>query len=137
MEQAARTQRGEMAATISRQGVQILREYTGRGPTKAKTVINHEMVAIILADTLTKGEQRLVELGQKEHVRETRRRYQFAMEDELVALVENVTGRKVIAFLSDNHFDPDIAIESFVLEPEDAGAGDGDALADNDPSIAG
>src|SRR3989442_1612796 len=28
-----------------------------------------------------------------------------------------VTRRKVIAFLSDNHIDPDIAVESFILEP--------------------
>ena len=137
MEQAARTQRGEMAATISRKAVQILREYTGRGPTKAKTVINHELVAIVLADTLTKGESRLVELGQEEHVRETRRRYQFAMQDDLVGLVEGETGRKVIAFLSDNHFDPDIAVESFVLEPHDVTVGDDDRVVGDESSLAG
>jgi uncharacterized protein YbcI len=38
------------------------------------------------------------------------------MRDDLVALVEEVTGSTVIAFLSDNHIDPDIGVESFVLE---------------------
>lgn len=118
MEQAARTQRGETASAISRQAVQILRDYTGRGPTKARTFINHELVAIVLADTLTKGESRLVELGEAEHVLATRRQYQRAMQEELTSLVETATGRKVIAFLSDNHLDPDIGVEMFVLEPQ-------------------
>jgi uncharacterized protein YbcI len=47
-----------------------------------------------------------------------RKAYQDTMRDDLVTGVEEITGRTVIAFLSDNHIDPDIAIESFVLEPE-------------------
>ena len=50
---------------------------------------------------------------------ETRRAYQDAMRDELSAGVEDITGRKVIAFLSANHLEPDIAIESFMLAPAD------------------
>ena len=45
-----------------------------------------------------------------------RRTYQETMRDDFVALVEDVVGRKVIAFLSDHHIDPDIAVEMFVLE---------------------
>jgi hypothetical protein len=37
---------------------------------------------------------------------------------DAVAVVEGVTGRSVTAFMSDNHIDPDIAVETFVLEPE-------------------
>jgi hypothetical protein len=48
---------------------------------------------------------------------ETRRAFQRTMSDDLVAAVEEHSGRKVRAFLSDNHIDPDIAVESFVLEP--------------------
>jgi len=116
METKEATPRGVLAADISRQAVQILRDYTGRGPTKARTLITDELTAIIVADALTKGEQRLVELGKGDHVIRTRREYQGAMQEELVGLVESVTGRKVIAFLSDNHFDPDIGIEAFVME---------------------
>lgn len=122
MTETAATPRGEIAATISRESVRILREYTGRAPTKARTVINDELVAITMADTLTKGEVKLVELGKGDRVRATRREYQDAMRDDLVALVEGELGRNVIAFLSDNHFDPDIGVEVFVLERED-GAG--------------
>ena len=42
-----------------------------------------------------------------------------ASDAELVAGVEEITGRKVEAFLSDNHLDPDVAVETFVLARED------------------
>ena len=115
-----------VSADISRGAVQLIREYTGRGPTKARTIINHEMVAIVLADTLTKGERSLVARGREDHVLETRRSYQSVMRDDLIALVETNTGRKVQAMLSDNHIDPDIAVEFFVLEAAGQdGASDG------------
>jgi len=127
MQETATTRRGEIAAQISREAVQVLRDYTGRGPTKARTVINSELVAVTFADSLTKGEARLVELGKGDHVLETRREYQRAMEAELVALVERALGQRVIAFLSDNHLDPDIGVEAFVLEPRhEPGESDGD-----------
>ena len=120
---------GELNATISREAVKILRDYTGRGPTKARTVINSELVAITFADTLTKGETKLVELGKGQHVLHTRREYQGAMREDLVALIESMLGRKVIAFLSDNHLDPDIGIEAFVMERQEDGADEAEAAA--------
>jgi uncharacterized protein YbcI len=71
----------------------------------------------VLRDTLTKGELSLVADDRTQLVLDMRKAYQNTMADDLVAGVEEITGRKVIAFLSDNHIDPDIAIESFVLEP--------------------
>jgi hypothetical protein len=53
-----------------------------------------------------------------------RREFQRVMEDELVAMVEAETGRKVRAFMSDNHVSPDVAVEVFLLEPLDPGNGD-------------
>jgi hypothetical protein len=40
------------------------------------------------------------------------------MYDDAVAIVESALDRKVIAFMSDNHAEPDIAAELFVLERE-------------------
>jgi uncharacterized protein YbcI len=106
-----------VSADISRGAVQILREYTGRGPTKARTVINHDYIAIVLEDTMTKGERSLAATGKEEHVLETRRQYQRVMANDLTQLVEGCSGRKVAAMLSDNHIDPDVAVEFFVLAP--------------------
>jgi uncharacterized protein YbcI len=108
---------GTVAEDISRRAVQVLREFTGRGPTKARTVISLDTVAIVLADTLTKGERSLVAMGRQEHVLDTRRNYQQLMREALVGLVEEESGRTVDAFFSDNHIDPDYAVEFFLLEP--------------------
>src|SRR3954453_10677816 len=111
------TGRGEMSAQISTGAVRLLSEYTGRGPTKAHTILNRDSVVIVLRDTLTKGERRLVAGGKQDEVQRTRYAYQQGMGDELTALVEEAVERKVIAFLSANHFDPDVAVEFFLLEP--------------------
>ena len=106
------------AAMISTATVQLLHEYTGRGPTKAKTIINDDVVTVMLADTLTKGERKLVETGSSDRVIRLRHDFQLAMRDDLVAIVEGQLERKVIAFMSQNHIDPDLAVEVFVLEPD-------------------
>jgi uncharacterized protein YbcI len=108
------------AAMISTSSVQLLHEYTGRGPTKAKTLINEDLVTVILADTLTKGEQRLVDEGLHDRVIQLRHDFQMVMREDLVDIVERNLDRKVIAFMSQNHIDPDLAVESFVLDPEGA-----------------
>jgi len=105
-------------AEISRSAVQLLRDYTGRGPTRARTTINHESVMIVLGDTLTKGERKLAENGKADRVLAVRHDFQMVMRGELVAIVERTLERKVIAFMSDNHVDPDLAVEIFILEPE-------------------
>jgi uncharacterized protein YbcI len=108
---------GSPNAEISRSAVQLLREYTGRGPTRARTTINGDSVMIVLGDILTKGERKLAENGKAERVLAVRHDFQLVMRDELVALVERTIDRKVIAFMSDNHLDPDLAVEVFILEP--------------------
>jgi uncharacterized protein YbcI len=101
---------------INNGAVRILRQYTGRGPTKARSVIDHDSVTIVLQDTLAPGERRLVEGGRADLVLSMRHEYQLVMRDELVKVVEDALDRKVVAFMSDNHIDPDMAVEVFVLE---------------------
>ena len=70
----------------------------------------------MLQDTLT-GERSLVRDGRAALVLSTRKAYQETMRDDMVEGVEKIMGRKVLAFLSDNHMEPDVAVESFVLFP--------------------
>jgi uncharacterized protein YbcI len=112
---AAEPSRGSASSLISNAIVRLMSEYTGRGPTRARTFINDGLVTVVLRDTLTKGEQSLVGDGKGDLVLETRKAFQDAMRTELIRAVEEVVGRKVVAFLSANHLDPDVAIESFVL----------------------
>ena len=112
-----RNQREGPGPMISTAAVQLLHEYTGRGPTKAKTLINDDVVTVLLADTLTKGERKLVESGRSDRVLQLRHDYQLTMREDLIAIVERQLDREVIAFMSQNHIDPDLAVEVFVLDP--------------------
>lgn len=116
--QQATSSPGSVSAAISNLTVRLLSEYTGRGPTQARTYINENLISVVLQDSLTKGEQSLVAQGETGLVLENRKAYQRAMKLELISGVESLSGRRVVAFLSENHIDPDYAIESFVLAPE-------------------
>jgi uncharacterized protein YbcI len=96
--------------------VKLLRENTGRGPTKARTTIRDNVVVVMLEQALTKGEQNLVRKGREDKVIEIRHEFQEAMREECVSEIGQLTGRKVIAFMSANHIEPDIAAEIFVLD---------------------
>jgi uncharacterized protein YbcI len=112
----ARSSGSSLQLALSNAIVGFLREYTGRGPTKARTSIRDNVVVVMLEQTLTKGEQVLVGKGRQEQVLALRREYQEAMRDESSAKVAELTGRKVIAFMSANHVDPDLAAEIYVLD---------------------
>jgi uncharacterized protein YbcI len=117
MSAETRLDEGELTSRISNAVVQALARTTGRGPTKAKTTLGTNGVFVVLEDTLTRGEQTLAAAGEGEAVLELRRRWQSVMEAEVSREIEVLTGRKVIGFMSDNHIDPDLAVEVFVLEP--------------------
>jgi uncharacterized protein YbcI len=112
----ARNEDQRRSTEISNAVVQVFREYLGRGPTKARTFISDDMITVVCRDTMTKAERRLHERGEIDTVRHIRRKYQDAMREDLIAVVEGLTGRKVTAFLSDNHMDPDIAVEVFMTD---------------------
>jgi uncharacterized protein YbcI len=107
----------QLAATISTTVVQALARTTGRGPTKARTTLGDNGVFVVLQDSLTPGEQTLADAGEGAAVLDLRRRWQQIMKDDISREIEELTGRKVIGFMSDNNIDPDLAVEVFVLEP--------------------
>jgi uncharacterized protein YbcI len=127
---------GELNAAIARAVVGIHRHHVGRGPTKAQVFFRHNVVVTILGDVLTRAEQTLVANGEHDTVLELREQLHEAMRPELVAAVERLSGRAVIAFMSDAHLDPDMAVEVFVMDRAVAGGaaeapepGEGDAPA--------
>jgi uncharacterized protein YbcI len=107
---------GALQAAISNVIVGLLRDYTGRGPTRARTTIRDNIVLVMLEQTLTKGEQSLVSKGRVEKVLEIRHEFQEAMREESSARVGELTGCAVIAMLSANHIDPDLGAEIYVLD---------------------
>jgi uncharacterized protein YbcI len=106
-----------MLAEISTGLVQLHSRYYGKGPTKAKTHFVDDTVVCILRGGFTTVERTLLDTGEVESVYQMRRSFQQAMEEEFGRIVEGATGRKVIAYMSSIHVDPDLAVELFVLEP--------------------
>lgn len=115
---AGQRKTGSLTVQVSNATVQVYRTYTGRGPTKARTMIDHNLVVVELRETLTAGERNLVAAGQQDAVIEIRRAYQRLVHQPLVDAVQELVGREVVALLSDIHVDLDIAVEVFVLAPE-------------------
>lgn len=109
---------GSMSAAISNAVVHLLHEYTGRGPTGARTTIGPDSIVVTLRDSLTKAERTLACSGQALEVLAMRRAFQDTMREDLINAVQTLTGRSVEAFLSDNLHDPDVAVEVFLMSPD-------------------
>jgi uncharacterized protein YbcI len=98
--------------------LRLHREHYGRGARSARTVYQGNFLVVFLEDIYTPVERTLISAGRLATVRETRSEFQLAMREPFSAAIEEVTGRKVIQFMSQVAFDPDMAAEIFVLEPE-------------------
>src|SRR5207245_2953133 len=75
-----------MSSAISTAVVALLGEYTGRGPTKARTHINEDLIIVVLYDMLTAEERDIVRSGGVDLVLATRKAFQKAMKPELIAI---------------------------------------------------
>ena len=108
---------GAVNIALSNAIVRLHRDYLGRGPTRTRTSIRDDVVVVVMHDTLTKAERSLAEDGKRDEVLFTRSSLQSTMRNDMVAAVEQILSRRVVAFLSSNHIDPDLACEVFVLAP--------------------
>jgi uncharacterized protein YbcI len=107
---------GELNAAVTREIVKIHTAAIGRGPKKSYSFHNGDALVTVLLEVLTRAEQTLIAHGEGDSVRDARRLSQRAMADQMVAAVERLTGRRVVAFMADNHLDPDMAVEVFILD---------------------
>ena len=112
---------GALAASISNAIVGLLHDYTGRGQVRARTTIDENLVVCVLGATLTKAEQQLVDAGREKVVLRGRRAIQDTFAEEAIRTVEGLMNREVAAFMSNNHIEPDLAVEIFILAPVAAG----------------
>jgi uncharacterized protein YbcI len=108
---------GDVTSAISDAMASLVSRHTGRGATSSWTTFNRDLIVCVMADALTKGEKSLVYHGRPEAVLRIRRAYQETMAREATGIVEELSGRRVTAFMSNNHIDPDLAVEIFILEP--------------------
>jgi uncharacterized protein YbcI len=105
------------AAQISNRMVRLMANYVGRGPTKARTTLNTNIVLVVFAETMTRAEQNLAAVGQGDSVRSMRETLQRSMREEAVAAVEEIVGRRVVAYMGGVDTDANVASLVFTFEP--------------------
>lgn len=115
-------QTGRINAALANEIGAYVAEFAGRGATRSRAFIDHDIVVCLLEDNQTKGERNLVAAGKAELVRLQRDALQRAMEPDLIAIVQRVTGRTVKTFLGGTSTHADSSVKVFVLEPEPAPA---------------
>jgi len=115
-------------AEITRGLAQLHTEYYGQGPTKARSYRVNDTVVCFLEGGFTTVERTLIDDGKADAVHEIRRSFQSTMETPFRAVVERAIGLKVIAYMSQIHTNPDLAVEFFMLEPR----ADGEVAKDDD-----
>lgn len=98
--------------------VRLYKELFGRGPTKARSnYAGPDTLVATIENSLTPAERSMVDMGEEQRVREIRTFFQHASEGEFRSEVEQITGRKVRAFVSGTDTANDVSAEIFYLEP--------------------
>ena len=116
---AERTEAGSQRANISRRIVGLHKEFYGKGPTKAKTYFHDDLVVILMRGGFTRVEETLHREGHGDSVMQQRADFQNVMSERFKQVIEEETGRTVVAVMSGNHQHPDLIGEMFVLEAAD------------------
>jgi uncharacterized protein YbcI len=110
--------RGQLRKDISNAMVGLKKQLYGKGPVKAKTFINDNIVFVVLEGGLTKNEETLLAAGEDNLVRQYRLRFQEVVAKTGHETIERITGCKVLTYHSQIVFNPDRAFEIFVLDRE-------------------
>jgi uncharacterized protein YbcI len=109
----------EMLGAVTQAMVAFHQRYHHRKPVTAKTLmLGDDLLACVLGGVYTDVEKTMIEIQHKTIVQQTRNEFQNAMQDKFINAVERLTGRNVLAFVSNHHVGPDIEIELFLLTPD-------------------
>jgi uncharacterized protein YbcI len=108
----------ELLDAVTAEMVVFHERYHHRIPVTAKTLLlGDEVLVCVLAGIYSDVEKTMIELQRGTLVQEVRSAFQVAMQGRFIATVERLSGREVLAFVSDQHVGPDIEIELFMLKP--------------------
>jgi uncharacterized protein YbcI len=98
--------------------VALHQHYYHRKPVAANTtLLGGDLLACVLGGVYTDVEKTMIELERTTIVQETRSAFQNAMQHKFIAAIERLSGRSVLAFISNHHVGPDMEIELFLLQP--------------------
>jgi uncharacterized protein YbcI len=109
----------ELLAAVTDAMVALHERYYHRAPVSAKTqMLGGEVLICVMGGVYTDVEKTMIELQRTTIVQETRSAFQNAMQQKFISVVEGLSGRRVLAFISNHHVGPDMEIELFLLQPE-------------------
>ncbi|HEX2703052.1 MAG TPA: Na-translocating system protein MpsC family protein [Solirubrobacteraceae bacterium] len=110
----------ELLEAVTDAMIALHQRYHHRAPVTAKTLLlGDELLACVLGGVYTDVEKTMIELQRSPIVQETRSTFQNAMQHMFIAAVERLSGRDVLAFISNHHVGPDIEVELFILKPQE------------------
>jgi uncharacterized protein YbcI len=113
----------ELLEAVTDAMVALHERYHHRRPVTAKTrMLGDDLLICVLGGVYTDVEKTMIELQRSTIVQETRSAFQNAMQRRFIDHVERLSGRSVLAFVSNHHVGPDIEIEIFMLTPPASGA---------------
>jgi uncharacterized protein YbcI len=108
----------ELLDAVTAEMVVFHERYHHRIPVTAKTLLlGDEVLVCVLAGIYSDVEKTMIEVQRGTLVQQVRSAFQVAMQSKFIATVERLSGREVLAFISDQHVGPDIEIELFMLKP--------------------
>jgi uncharacterized protein YbcI len=117
--QSKPSRHGEVLTEISDGMVALLKEFYGRGPTRAKSYYEDDLVVCVLRGGFSRVEETLLAGGRGQAVIQQRMEFQEVMRQRFATVIEDATGKRVIGFMSGNQQDPDLMCEVFILAPTD------------------
>ncbi|MDW5598320.1 DUF2294 domain-containing protein [Conexibacter stalactiti] len=116
IEENTQARGAELLSQISNEMVRVMKEYFGRGPTRAKSYMLDDLLVVVMRDGMTTAERTMLEFGRSDVVRHFRQEFQNEMTDRLVGAVEKLTGRKVVTYQSQVLFEPNTVVELFLFD---------------------
>jgi uncharacterized protein YbcI len=108
----------DLLSAVTEAMVALHQRYYHRVPVSAKTqMLGEDLLACVLGGVYTDVEKTMIELQRGTVVQETRSTFQTAMQHKFIDEIERLSGRDVLAFISNQHIGPDMEIELFMLAP--------------------
>ncbi len=108
----------EMLGAVTEAMIALHERYHHRTPVTGKTqLLGDDLLVCVLGGVYTDVEKTMIELQRSTVVQETRSAFQAAMQQRFIDQVERLTGRRVLAFISNQHVGPDLEVEIFMLAP--------------------
>jgi uncharacterized protein YbcI len=106
-----------LLAAVTDAMVALHERYYHRPPGSAKTrMMGEDLLACVLGGVYTDVEKTLIELERAPLVTDNRNAFQLAMEDRFITAVEELSGRRVVHFISSHNVGPDLEVELFFLD---------------------